>query len=78
MTERIRMARRRSRLRRGRTVYAALPAPAWVPEPVDPPSRWGRVHRGLAGRRPGAFQPVGEAALRTVSDGSAVLSIVRR
>jgi hypothetical protein len=78
MSERIRMGRRRSRLRRGRMVYAASPVPAWVPEPVDPPSRWRRVHREPADRSAVAFQPVGEAVLRTVSDGSAVLSIVRR
>jgi hypothetical protein len=33
----------------------------------------GRSHRG-----PSRFQPVEEAALRTLSDASAVLSVVRR
>lgn len=75
MTERIRLAHRRARLRRGQVVYAAMPVPAWVPEPIEPSSRLVRV---LARSRPGRFQPVGEAALRTVSDGSAVRSVLSR
>lgn len=72
MTDRTRPARR---LRRGRVVFATPAVPAWVPEPADEVSRWRRVVRRGPG---GALQPVGEAALRAVSDGSAVLSIVRR
>lgn len=78
MTERIRLAHRRSRLRRGRVVYAALPAPGWVPEPVEPSSRLARVLARTRTGRPGRLQPVGEAALRTVSDSAAVRSVLSR
>jgi hypothetical protein len=78
MTERIRLAHRRARLRRGQVVYAVLPVPAWVPEPIEPSSRLVRVLARTRTGRPGRFQPVEEAALRTVSDGSAVLSVLSR
>ena len=55
-----------------------LPVPAWVPEPIEPSSRLVRVLARTRTGRPGRFQPVEEAALRTVSDGSAVLSVLSR
>jgi hypothetical protein len=78
MAERIQRVWRRSRTRRGRVVYAAPPVPVWRPEPVAPSSRLSRVLARRGPDRPGPFQPVEEAVLRTVSDGSAVLSVLRR
>jgi hypothetical protein len=78
MTRLMKQAGRTARLHRGRVVYAAMPAPAWVPEPIEPPTRRVRVLARTRARRPSRFQPVGEAALGAMSDGSAVLSIVRR
>ena len=78
MTERIRAAHRRARARRGRVVYAAMPVPVWVSDPIEPSSRLVRVVARTRAGRPGRLQPLGEAALRTVSDGSAVLSVLRR
>lgn len=78
MTERMRLAHRRARLRRGQMVYAAMPVPAWVPEPIEPSSRLVRAVARSRTRRPGRLQPVGEAALRTLSDGSAVRSVLSR
>jgi hypothetical protein len=78
MTDRMRMAHRRARLRRGQVVYAAMPVPAWVPDPIEPSSRLVRVFARSRAGRPGRLQPAGEAALRTVSDGSAVRSVLSR
>lgn len=113
MTERIRRARRRSRLQRGRVVFAAPPVPAWVPDPepaegaralrlarvvaragggpgrLQPAWVVARAARGpgrlqpvwvvaRAARGPGRLQPLEEAVLRTVSDASAVSSVVGR
>ena len=75
------MARRRSRLRRGRVVFCVPPVPGWTPEPPDHDGveqTRPRLVRRVSRRGAGTFQPVGEAALRTVSDASAVLSVVRR
>lgn len=78
MTERIRLAHRRARLRRGRVVFAVLPVPVWVPDPIEPSSRLVRLLVRTRAGRAGRLQPVEEAVLRTVSDGSAVLSVLRR
>lgn len=78
MTERIRSAHRRSRLRRGQVLFAAMPVPVWVPEPIEPSSRLARTIARVRTGRPGRLQPVEEAALRAVSDGSAVLSVLSR
>ena len=72
MTGRIRIALRP----RERVVFIVPPVPAWVPEPDVESARrplWAVVRAGS-----GRFQPVEEAALRTVSDASAVMSVVRR
>lgn len=74
MTERIRTAM----LRRQRVVFSTPPAPVWVAEPdSESAERRGRA-LGRSHRGPSRFQPVEEAALRTLSDASAVLSVVRR
>lgn len=80
MTERMRRAHHRAALRRGRVVYVTMPAPAWVPDPVEPSSRVTRAAVRVRARtvRPGRLQPVGEAALRAVSDGSAVRAVLSR
>lgn len=76
--DRVRLAHRRAVLRRGQVVYAATPLPVWVPEPMEPSSRLTRVLARTSAGRVGRLQPVAEAALRTVSDGSAVLSVLGR
>ncbi len=84
MTERMRLVRQRAALRRGRVVYVAMPVPVWVPDPVPPSSRFDRAAARVAARvrprtrRAGRFQPVGEAALRAVAEGSAVRSVLSR
>jgi hypothetical protein len=77
MTERIQRAWRRRSVHRGRVVYAALPVPVWRPDPVEPSALLVRALARTRAGRPGRCQPVEEAALRTVSDGAAVLSVVR-
>ena len=78
MTERIRLAHRQARLRRGRVVYAVLPVPAWVPDPIEPSSRLVRLLVRTRAARTWRLASVEEAVLRTASDGSAVLSVLGR
>lgn len=83
MTEWMRLAHHRAALRRGRVVYVAMPVPAWVTDPVPPVPRSGRAAALAARLRPrdgraGRLQPVGEAALRAVAEGSAVRSVLSR
>ncbi len=71
---------RHRRRDRGRMVFVAPPVPAWVPEPEPVPTRTSRLVRvaARAGRGPGRLQPVEEAALRTLSDASAVSCVLGR
>lgn len=69
------------RLRRGRVVFVAPPVPVWIPEPEPARAvRTMRLVRALArtSRGPGRLQPVEEAALRTLSDASAVSCVLGR